>query len=528
MIPVTQNKKLNVKASGMIALAVMCSRLLGLIREVLFNALFGTSSMGIFIIAFRAPNLLRDLFAEGALSISFITIFSKKIEQEGDVSAWKLASKMLTLTTIFMSMLSLMGVFYAKPLVAILAPGLSVQAAADTVFLTQIMYPFILLVSLAALVMGMLNAKNIFGIPALASSFFNIGSILGGVFFGWLLDPAFGKKALIGLAIGTLIGGLFQLIIQLPSLRSIGFRFKLDFNWRDAGIRQILILTWPAVIAASAVQINVLINTGFASYLGPDAVTWLNSAFRLMQLPIGLFGVAVATITLPVISRIAVAKDFGAFGSTINHAIRLAIFLTLPAAVGLWFFSYPIISLIYQHGKFVQIDAANTALALQFYSLGLVAYACVKVLSPAFYAVDKKWTPMLVSFVAIGLNIILNYSFVFVYKLGAHGLALSTSISAAFNFVILFIMLARHYDLHLLQLLSASCRCAIAAIGLAAFCWISLRYFNFYLFSPLIWIRGAALLVAIGCSALIYLVLALLLRVEVAADVWNGVRKKVK
>ncbi len=213
----SDNKKLNTKAAGVIAIAVMFSRVLGLIREVLFNALFGAAPMGIFLIAFRAPNLLRDLFAEGALSISFITIFSKKIETNGDASAWALASKMLTLTTIFMSIITLLGMLFAKQFIGVLAPGFAPQDAQVTIMLTQIMFPFILLVSLAALVMGMLNSKNVFGIPALASSFFNIGSIVAGVFFGWLMDPNFGERALIGLAIGTLIGGLFQLAVQLPS-----------------------------------------------------------------------------------------------------------------------------------------------------------------------------------------------------------------------------------------------------------------------------------------------------------------------
>lgn len=211
------DKKLNIKATGIIALAVMCSRVLGLIREVLFNALFGSASMGIFLIAFRAPNLLRDLFAEGALSISFVTVFSKKMETEGEHSAWELAAKMLTLTSIFMSILCLLGIVFAKYIIFILAPGFSAKDAETTVFLTQLMFPFILLVSLAAIVMGMLNSKNVFGMPALASSFFNVGSILGGALCGWFIDPTFGEKALIGLAIGTVIGGFYNWEYNFPA-----------------------------------------------------------------------------------------------------------------------------------------------------------------------------------------------------------------------------------------------------------------------------------------------------------------------
>jgi putative peptidoglycan lipid II flippase len=200
-------KKLNTKASGIIALAVMCSRVLGLVREVLFNSLFGTASMGLFLIAFRLPNLLRDLFAEGALSTAFVTVFSQKIEREGPQAAWALASKMLTLAAVFMSAVSILGILFAGPLVNLLAPGFDPADAEFTILLTRIMYPFILLVSLAALVMGALNSRQIFTAPAMASSFFNIGSIAGGVVFGWFIDPHFGTQALIGLAVGTLVGG---------------------------------------------------------------------------------------------------------------------------------------------------------------------------------------------------------------------------------------------------------------------------------------------------------------------------------
>lgn len=522
----SNNKTLNTKATGVIAIAVMCSRVLGLIREILFNALFGTAAMGIFLIAFRAPNLLRDLFAEGALSISFITIFSKKMETEGDKSAWVLASKMMTFTCVLMSILTLIGIIFAKPMIDILAPGFSAKDATVTIFLTQIMYPFILLVSLAALVMGMLNSKNVFGIPALASSFFNIGSILGGAFFGWLIDPQFGEKALVGLAIGTLVGGLFQLCIQIPSLKRVGFHFKPDFRWNDPGVRNILILTLPAVIAASAVQINVLINSSFASYIGKEAVTWLNSAFRLMQFPIGVFGVAVATITLPVVSRIAADKDQSKFGPTLGRAMRLAVFLTMPAAVGLWFFAEPIISLVYEHGKFGAMDSIQTAAALQFYAIGLVAYSCIKVLSPGFYAIDKKWIPMIVSFISIALNILLNYFLIFVLKMEHRGLALSTTISAIVNFLTLYFLMEYSHNLQTIRFLSSIIRCTIASCMLGIVCWFILTYFASFLFNSSLWVRSFSLLIAICCGMLTYLFASLLLKIEDANKIKLAIIQK--
>ncbi|HAU0288748.1 TPA: murein biosynthesis integral membrane protein MurJ [Legionella pneumophila] len=523
----SSDKTLNVKATGIIALAVMCSRVLGLIREVLFNALFGSASMGIFLIAFRAPNLLRDLFAEGALSVSFITVFSKKIETEGEKSAWQLASKMLTLTSVFMSILCLFGIIFAKYLIFILAPVFSVKDAETTIFLTQLMFPFILLVSLAAIVMGMLNSKNVFGMPALASSFFNIGSILGGALCGWFIDPSFGERALIGLAIGTVIGGLLQLGVQFPSLRKVGFYFKPNFHWYDSGVRNTLILTIPAVIAASAVQINVLINSGFASYLGKEAVTWLNSAFRLMQFPLGVLGVAIATITLPVVSRLAATNNHSQFGSTLARAIRLAVFLTMPAAVGLWFFANPIISLIYEHGKFHASDSLQTAYALQFYALGLVAYSCIKVLSPAFYAIDKKWTPMIVSFATIILNIILNYFLIFKLSMGHRGLALSTTVSATVNFLVLYVLMTRLHNLQNRYLFNTILRCVLASAILGFMCQSIFAYGADFLYHPSFWIRAVSLAISISFAVLVYLSMCVILRVDEAKSIFMIIRHRL-
>ncbi len=527
--PRVGSHKLNTRASGVIALAVMCSRVLGLAREVLFSALFGSQLLGIFLVAFRAPNLLRDLFAEGALSTAFITVFSKKIEADGPAGAWKLAGKMMTLATVFMSLVTILGVVFAEQLVGVLAWGFSPEFRAQTVLLTQIMFPFILLVSLAALVMGMLNSRDVFGVPAMASSFFNIGSIVGGLALGWWLDPKFGERALVGLAVGTLIGGLLQLAVQLPSLRRVGFSFRPDFRWRDPGVRQVLVLMVPSVIAASAVQVNVLINTSFASTLGPEAVTWLNNAFRLMQLPLGIFGVAVATITLPVVARIAANVDRSAFGPTLGKALRLAAFLTLPSAVGLFFLAHPIISLIYQHHNFVAWDAINCAGALQFYALGLVAYSGIKVLSPAFYAIDRKWTPMLVSFGSIALNLGLNYWFIFHLGLGHRGLALATAIAASLNFLVLYVLMHRIAgNLESRRLAATLVRCSLSAALLGGVAWLGLTELRPWLFDAVLPVRLAVLVGVVAVAAGVYLLGCLLLRVEATNDALAAVRRRLR
>src|SRR6266478_5580442 len=244
-----QDRRVSTRATGVVAIAILCSRFLGLIREQVFAGLFGAGrNLDAFLMAFRLPNLLRDLFAEGALSTAFITTFSKKIAIEGDQSAWRLANKVATLTAVFMSAVTVLGIVFAPQLVDLLTWGSwSPDKTALTVLLTRIMWPFMLLVSLAALVMGMLNAKHVFGPPAMASSYFNLGSIIAGVGIGWWMDPHFGSRSLTGLAIGTLVGGAWQLLGQFPSLRRVGFRYHSDFRWRDPGVSAVLTLMGPAV-----------------------------------------------------------------------------------------------------------------------------------------------------------------------------------------------------------------------------------------------------------------------------------------
>ena len=530
-MPAAEDKRVSTKATSIVSLAVLCSRVLGLIREQVFAGLFGAGrNLDAFLMAFRLPNMLRDLFAEGALSTAFITTFSQKIATEGDESAWRLANKVATLTAIFMSAVTLLGIVFAPQLVAVMTWwSWSPEKTELTILLTRIMWPFILLVSLAALAMGMLNAKNVFGAPAMASSFFNLGSIIGGVAFGWWLDPHFGARSLIGLAIGTLIGGLWQLTAQFPSLRRVGFKFNPDFKWRDSGVRAILVLMGPAVIAASAVQVNVLINSGFAARLGDGPVSWLNIAFRLMQLPLGIFGVAVATVTLPLVSRSAAVGNTNEFRGALAHAMRLVMLLTIPSAIGLIILAQPIIAVIYQHGRFTAAATTQTAAALQFYAIGLAGYAGVKVLAPSFYAINKRNLPMIVSLVSIAVNFGLNWFLTLRLGLGHRGLALSTSFVAVTNFLLLYAMMRRHTGrLETGMMLATLGKIALAGAVLAAVCLAAQQF----IFPPAIhgsgWrlILDVALTIVVGAGA--FFGTAYLLRVAEVQDVVTMVRRRLK
>jgi putative peptidoglycan lipid II flippase len=476
--PNARTERLNTKAAGIIGLAVMCSRVLGLAREQICAALFGGgAAMDAFTAAFRIPNLLRDLFAEGALSTAFVTTFSKTIARNGDAAAWRLANKVATLTLVVLGAICVAGMVFSSQLVGLLAPGFDPQKAALTAQLTRLMFPFIVMVSMAALVMGMLNAKSVFGMPAMASSFFNIGSIVGGVTLGAWIDPKFGPRALIGLAIGTLIGGALQFAVQLPPLRRLGYRYQPDFQWRDQGVRAILGLMGPSVIAASTTQLNVLANSIFASTLGDGAIFWLAIAFRLMQLPLGLFGVALGTVTLPLLSRLVVAGHMIGFRAELARAMRLMFLLTIPSTIGLMLLAEPIISVLYQHGKFDAHEAAQAGGALRFYAIGLAGYAALKVLVNAFYALDRRKTPMFVSFFAVGLNLLFNGIFTFQLHWGHLGLAFSTGCVATCNFLLLYFLMSRQLGgLESRRLLVLLGKAAMAGAALAAVCVMSTHW----------------------------------------------------
>ncbi|MGH8254674.1 MAG: murein biosynthesis integral membrane protein MurJ, partial [Steroidobacteraceae bacterium] len=504
------------KAAGVIMLAVMCSRVLGLIRDLVYAALFGGGgAMDAFTMAFRIPNLLRDLFAEGALSTAFVTTFTKTIARGGNEAAWQLANKAATLAIVVLSGICVAGIVFSPQIVAGLAPGFAPAKAALTVSLTRMMFPFILLVSMAALAMGMLNARNVFGIPAIASSFFNVGSILGGVLLALWFDPHFGPQALTGLAIGTLIGGALQLAVQLPSLGGLGYRFRPDFRWRDPGISAILALMGPSVIAASTTQLNVFINSIFASGLGNGPVFWLAIAFRLMQLPLGLFGVALGTVTLPLLSRLVVAGNLPAFRSELARGMRLAFLMTLPATVGLMVLATPIMSVIYQHARFTAHEAAQAAGALRFYAVGLCGYAALKVLVNAFYALDRRKTPMLVSFVAVLLNLLFNWIFTFRLGWGMQGLAFSTGCVASCNFLVLYWLMRRQLArLETRRMFSMVGKLAAACGLLALICWAGQHWLLAQWATQAFLPKAALLLATIVAGAAVFLGSGLALGIE--------------
>jgi putative peptidoglycan lipid II flippase len=478
----TEAPRANVaRHAGIISLAVIASRVLGLVRDLVFAVFFGAGfHYDAFLTAFRIPNLLRDLFAEGALSSAFVTTFTQVLEKKGEKEARLLSNRVATLMIIVISIISVIAWYEAPIIVAALAPGFfAIPGKAElAIELTRIMIPFLLFVALAAQAMGILNAHGRFAVPASASAFFNLGSIVGGLAFGFVLGPFIGISAIAGMAYGTLIGGFLQLAVQWPSLRDVGFSYRPMLSLSDPGVRQIAAMMGPAVIGTAAVQINVFINTNFASSIIDPAtgavingpVSWLNYAFRFMQFPIGVFGVAIATAALPQLSRETAHADYQQFRRTLVHALILVFVLCIPSAVGLAVLARPIIALIFEHGRFTAFDTVQTGNALAAYAIGLTGYAAVKVLSPAFYAFGDARTPMLISLGSIVINYLMNS--LLVVPFGHVGLAVSTSCVALVNFLALAMFMRRKLGrIGGRELGSKGLRIAAASVPMALVAW---------------------------------------------------------
>ena len=417
------------RAAGVISALTMGSRVLGLVREQVFAAFLGAGSYAdAFQVAFRIPNLLRDLFAEGALSAAFVPTYTRELKEGGRPRAHQLASRLLTVLAAILAVLVVLGFLFARQVVEFLAPGFEPGKMGITVTLTRIMLPFLPLVSFAALAMGMLNAQGRFAIPAAAPSMFNVVSIL---WAAGLWAMGFGpEQVVVGWAIGTVLGGAAQLLIQVPPLWREGWRYHPEWQPGAPGIRAIGRLMAPATVGLAAVEVNILVNTIFASH-EDGAVAWLGYAFRILYLPIGIFGVAVGTVATTGLSQRAAEGDTEGLRRTLRQGLAAVAFLSVPATVGLVVLRIPIVRLLFERGRFDAGDTAHTATALALYAIGLVAYTGVKVLAPAFYAVGRPKVPLLASVSAVITNLLVVVTLH--ASIGYRAIALGTALGSLVN-----------------------------------------------------------------------------------------------
>jgi putative peptidoglycan lipid II flippase len=543
------------RSAGIVSIAVMASRVMGLVREMVFARFFGAGFLtDAFLVGFRIPNLLRDLFAEGALSAAFVKVFTDYQIKRGEREAWRLASLVLNALVVVLSVITILGVVFARPIVGLIARDFPPEKAALAATLTQIMFPFILLVAMAALAMGVLNTRGKFGVPASASTAFNIVSLVAGLACAYFLsggswqanppDPnaapeAAAQWAIIGMAIGTLIGGAAQFLIQVPSLWKVGFRFVPALDFRDEGVRRVAVLMAPALIGVGAIQIKVMVDTFLISSVN-GGVSWLSYAFRLMQFPIGVFGVAIGTAATPTLARFVAENDFAKFRQTIAGAFNLVFLLTIPSACGLIVLGEPIIRLIYEWGKFDARDTTMTTWALIGYSIGLTGYAAIKIVSPAFYALDDARTPMYVSVASILIHVVTGYTMMQILSgvgatpenpsgLAHVGVTLATSTVATVNFlVLLLIMRSRIGRIEGRSMLAAFVKIGFAALLMSAAAHFIYRALANYLGTDGLFVRLVEVFVPIAVGGAVFVTTAKLLGVKELNQLFGAFARKLK
>jgi len=430
--PVSEKSKVTV-AAGIVGAATLLSRIFGFIRDMVIASIFGAGlSADAFFVAFRIPNLLRRLFAEGSLSITFVPVFSEYLTNSGKNEAFKLALSAVRTLTVLLILVAVAGVLLSPLIVRLIAPGFSATPGklALTITLTRMMFPYIVFIGLVALFMGILNVLGHFAAPALAPVCLNI-AMIGSVF---LIAP-FMSDPILGVAIGVIIGGLLQLLLQVPFLISKGFIFWKKASFYHPGLKKIGTLMLPTILGAAVYQINILVGTLLASLLPQGSVSYLYYADRLVQFPLGIFAIAIATAVLPTLSRQAAAKDADALRETFAYAIRLVLFITIPAMIGLIVLREPIVALLFKRGAFDAETVRQTAVALLYYCVGLWAFSAVRVVVSTFYALQDTRTPVRIAIIAIAANIAL--SIILMKPLAHGGLALATSLSSMLNLVLL-------------------------------------------------------------------------------------------
>lgn len=610
------------KKSLIATAAIFCCRFTGLLREIVYTRLFGASgALDAYLTAFRIPNMLRDMFAEGALSQSFTSVMSKVEKQEGREQAWELGQRVCSQLVSLMVCIVAAGVLLAgtfmqalyperarveldSPPLAMpvganlddyefsacfqgldkdadgctlahfttdapcgdlgddtacirlkavqgLEPGQVVQLSTTSrrgclqlerrnfvgmaTDLCRIMWPYILLASVSALCMGALNVFGVFGIPNLASAAFNLTTIGAGLVLGYLIDPDYGPSALYGFAVAVVLGGIMQVLVQVPKMRANGFRFRWDIGLEFKGgirftsphVRKVWYLMLPGVIAAGITQSNVFINTSFALYLQPGSVTALSCAFHLWQLPVALFGVAMGMVVLPAISRISLDGDNREITDHLARALRFVALFAVPSAVFLALWGVEISSIFFQRGRFDADASALTGSVLASYSLGLLGYAGMKVLQPIFLALEKPWAPALIALGACAVSVGLNYVFVMHLGLPAQYLALTTSVITTLNFLFYFFYLRNLLNgMSCGVLIPGVLRICCAGAVMAVLCYFGRELYFGGFTGWGFWARFAALAAGGAAAAAAYALACLLFRVPEFMDLGRALRRR--
>lgn len=511
-----------VKSAGVIGVATFSSRILGFVRDMVLARVFGaTPAADAFFIAFRIPSLLRELFAEGSMSSAFIPVFTEYRTTRSKQDAWEMASAVFTTLLTIVTFVTIVGMVAAPWLVQLLAPGFqeNPDKLALTTLLTRIMFPYLLFVSLAALAMGILNSVRAFAVPAFSPLFLNVFIIVGALVVSPLL-----QEPIIGVAIGVVAGGAAQFAMQLPSLKLRGLLFGFRFEPGHPGLRRIGTLMVPSLLGLSVTQVNLTVSTVLGSFFagGP---TYLFYGMRLIQFPLGIFGVALAMAILPTLSSQAARGALDELRTTLGFGLRMILFIIVPAMVGLILLRTPIVHLFFEHGTFTAQDTTATALVVLCYAIGLWAFGGVRIIVAAFYSLQDTKTPAVSAAVAVVANIV--FSLLLMRPLGAAGLALATALAAMVNGGILVAVLNRRLGgVDWGAVGRSSLRVAVACIPMALACWWAANAPVWM--HPEDWTAKSVILFgAIGVSVGSYVGIHTLLRSDELDVVWGIVRRKL-
>jgi len=518
-------KKRIAKAAGIVSVSTFLSRILGFARDVIIANYFGAgSSADAFFVAFRIPNLLRRLLAEGSLTVSFVPVFTEYLTRRSKNDAFELVNVVFTVFSIVLAAVTIVGILLSPVIVKVIAPGFinTSQKLELTILLTRIMFPYIFFVGLVALCMGILNSLRHFTAPALAPCLLNISMIVAILCFSRHFD-----QPILSIAIGVIIGGISQLVFQLPFLNRKGVRFRLDFNFSHPAIKRIGLLMFPAVFGVAVYQFNIFASTLIASLLPEGSISFLYYANRLIEFPLGIFAVALGTAMLPTMSEQASKKNFEELIDTLSFALRLALFVTIPAMVGLIVLRIPIISIFFQRGEFGNQATLFTADALLYYSLGLWAIAGSRIIVPTFYSLQDMRTPVKVAILTLLANIALSVILAFPLGLRHGGLALATSISSAINMVVLLMILRKRLgDIGARRILLSVLKISLSSIVMGVVVFLFSRWISWNTASDFEG-RTLALIGGIPIGVIVFLLCSYLFKSEECHSFTKLIRERM-
>jgi len=496
-------KKTLSKAAGAVSGMTILSRIFGFIRDAFIAMTFGSSTAAdAFFVAFRIPNMQRRVLGEGAVSSAFIPVFAEVLAQNGKQAAQELTANIFNILLILLSIASLILFIFSPAVITVFAPGFmdNPEKFKLTIDLTRWMAPYLFFIGLTAFSMGVLNSLKVFALPAATPILQNIVMITSMI----ILVPIM-EEPIFGLAIGVVIGGALQVLIQLPLIRRKGYGFKKHLNFKHPEVVKIAKLMGPAIIGLAVYEVNLLVDTLLASTLAEGSISYLYYGNRLVQLPLGVFATALAIVLLPTLSSHAAKGELKNLVKTLSFSIRLIMFITIPATIGLIILREPIVNTLWERGAFLHITTQNTAVALLYYSIGLCAFSGIKIIAPAFYSLQDTKTPAKIGIYSMGLNIILNLILMGPLKHG--GLALATSLSALFNVIVLIHYLRKRLGLlEGRKIFNSSIKVSIAAAAMGIITYLSKEMF--FTFDDPIKIRIVTLMACISIGMLIYAIIS--------------------